>query len=106
MIVVRTVMQGKFGQGGRLAAGFIESNRKMMDEMSKVMGGPRRWRVLTDLSGPFDNVVMEVEVESLAEWEKARAALFSLPTFQESMRATSELVEGGGSEFWTVEAEG
>ncbi len=106
MIVVRTVMQAKFGRGGELATKFVEINQRTMDDMSRAMGGKRRWRVFTDLSGTFDNVVFEIEAENLAEWEKARGILFSLPSFRDAMAATVDLVEGGRNELWTLEAEG
>ena len=106
MIVVRTVFQAKFGKGGELAAKMGEGNKQLADEMNRRMGGPRRWRVLTDLSGSFDTVVFEVEAENLAEWEKARAAMFQMPEFQQSMAQTQDLIVGGRNELWTIEAEG
>lgn len=102
MIVVRTVFQASFGHGGELAAQFGDVNRAMMEEL----GVQRRWRVLTDLSGPFDTVVLEVEVENLAEWEQARPRLFASQSFQESMARTQGLVVSGRNELYTVEAEG
>jgi hypothetical protein len=102
MIVVRTVLQGNFGTGGRLAATFSKTASAMMAES----GTPRRWRVLTDLSGQFDTVVQEVEVESLAEWETMRVKLFELAAFRDSMASMQELVVLGRNELWTVEAEG
>ena len=102
MIVVRSVFQAKFGTGGRLAATLSEASGPMMAES----GTPRRWRVLTDLSGSFDTVVQEVEAESLAEWETMRIKLFELAAFRDSMAVVSELVVSGHNELWTVEAQG
>jgi hypothetical protein len=102
MIVVRTVLQAQFGAGGRLAASFGQAAGAMMAEA----GSARRWRVLTDLSGAFDTVVQEIEVESLAEWEAMRARLFELTAFRETMAQMQELVVSGRNELWTVEAEG
>jgi hypothetical protein len=102
MIVVRTVLQAKFGTGGKLAASFRETSRSMMAEM----GTKRRWRVLTDLSGPFDTIVQEVEAESLAEWETMRTKLFELEAFRDSMAVMQEMVVTGRNELWTLEAEG
>jgi hypothetical protein len=102
MIVVRIVLQGKFGTGGRLAANLSEASKSMMVDM----GTPRRWRILTDLSGPFDTVVQEIEAESLAEWEIMRVRLFELAAFRDSMATMQELVGSGRNELWTVEAEG
>ncbi len=101
MIVVRTVLQGKFGTGGKIAATLSEVSKAMMAGM----GTPRRWRVLTDLSGPYDTVVQEVEAESLAEWETMRVKLFELGAFRESMATMQELVASGRNELWTIEAE-
>jgi hypothetical protein len=106
MIVVRTVFQAQFGKGGELAARMAEGNRQLAEEMGRQLGGQRRWRILTDLSGGFDTVVFEVEGESLAEWERARALLFQLPAFRESMAQTQGLIVGGRNELWTIEAEG
>lgn len=52
MIVVRQVFQATFGQGGALAAAMAEGIAQMMPGMTT----PRRWRVLTDRSGPFNSV--------------------------------------------------
>ena len=58
------------------------------------------------MSGQFDTVVQEVEVESLAEWETMRVKLFELAAFRDSMASMQELVVLGRNELWTVEAEG
>jgi hypothetical protein len=102
MIVVRTVLQAKFGTAGRLAASLTQASSAMMAEA----GAPRRWRVLTDLSGPFDTVVQEVEAESLAEWEAMRARLFESSAFRESMAAMRESIVSGRNELWTIEGQG
>jgi len=65
MIIVRMVFQASYGKGGELAAAMAASAKQVVAEM----GGDHRWKVMTDLSGPFDTVVQEIEVASLAEWE-------------------------------------
>jgi hypothetical protein len=102
MIVVRTVLQAKFGSGGKLAESFVKTSKSMMAEM----GVKRRWRVLTDLSGPYDTVIQEVEAESLAEWETMRAKMFELTAFRESFAVIQPIIVSGRNELWTVEAEG
>jgi hypothetical protein len=67
MIVVRTVFQAQFGQGGKLAARFVEGYRRYAEEMGPQPGAQGRWRILTDLAGGFDTVVFESEAESLAD---------------------------------------
>ncbi|HKG26095.1 MAG TPA: hypothetical protein VKB09_10635 [Thermomicrobiales bacterium] len=102
MILVRTVMQAKFGMGGQLAAAMKEGNAQLTADLGP--SGP--WRLLTDLSGGFDRVILEMQVESLAEWERQRAALFSSPAFGEMMGRTAGMIEGGANELYTIEAEG
>lgn len=63
IIVVRNVLQSAFGRGGELAAQMAEGNRAIVADL----GMQRRSRVLTDLGGSFDSVVIEVEAECLAE---------------------------------------
>jgi hypothetical protein len=106
MILARTVFQGKFGTGGKLAAAMSKDNEEYAAAMEKAIGARRKWRVLTDLSGSFDTVVFEVEAESLAEWEKARAAMFQMEDFGEAMAETEDMIIGGRNEYWTIEAQG
>ena len=62
-----------------------------------------RVRILTDLSGLFDTVVQEMEVESLAEWERLRAEIFSNPDFQQSQASGELPFESGRTKFYTIE---
>ena len=102
MIVVRNVFQAKVGRAGELARVMAESFR----QQDGSAGGPAAWRILTDLSGPFDTVVMEVEAESLAAWEQARSAMFTTSEFQDSFASTSDMIVSGRNELYTLEARG
>jgi hypothetical protein len=102
MIVVRTVIQAQFGKGGEVAANMAQSIGGMMDEL----GQHRKWRVMTDLSGPFDTVVLEVDANDLAEWERIRPKLFQTKAFGESMGRVQGMLASGRNEFYTVEGEG
>ena len=57
MLLIREVFTAKPGQASKLAKLFKKMN---------MPGG----RIMTDLSGPYNTVVMEMEVKNLAEWEK------------------------------------
>lgn len=57
MIVVREIFTAKPGQASKLAKLFKKMN----------MPGAR---IMTDLVGDYNTVVMEAQVNSLAEWEK------------------------------------
>lgn len=103
MIVVRTVFQAQFGKGGELAAITAQGMQQLVQEM----GTGSKWRVMTDLSGPFDTVIIEVEEESLAAWEQRRAQMFGAKGFQEMMAKTQALIQGGGrNELYTLESQG
>lgn len=100
MILVRSVLQAKFGKGGELARLAIETDQRLARET----GWDGRWRILTDLSGTFDTVVLETEVESMAAWEQLRQRLFAHPAFQDSMPRMQNLVQSGHGEYFTIEA--
>ena len=57
MIIVREIFTAKPGQASKLAKLFKKMN----------MPGAR---IMTDLVGDYNTVVMEAQVNSLAEWEK------------------------------------
>jgi hypothetical protein len=106
MIIVRTVFQGSYGKGGELAAAQTAAAKQFIAEM----GGDHRWKVMSDLSGPFDTVAMEVEMASLAEWEGLRSRLFASSAFREAMASSlgvaRALTVSGRTEYWTVEGQG
>jgi hypothetical protein len=104
MILVRSVLHGKFGTGGDLAAAVVDGMKKM--QASGVGSQGSSWRVLTDLSGTFDSVVIEGTAENLGEWQRMRDEMFASPEFGESMRSTYELVASGHQDFYNIEGEG
>jgi len=100
MILVRIVFQTKWGRAQEVVDEFKQSEAMMR----RVTGSNGRVRILTDLSGPFHTVVQEIEVESLAEWERQRAAMFSDPEFQQRQASSDLPFESGRLEFYTIEA--
>jgi hypothetical protein len=100
MILVRQVFQTKWGKADEFAALMAADNQ----EMAKALGADHAWRVLTDLSGPFHTVVLEVEMESMAQWEQFRSQMFQNPEIGREMERSGELVESGRSEMYTIEA--
>ena len=102
MVLVRIVCQARFGKANEVVAGFQRSQA-----IIRHMVAPNvRFRLLTDLSGPFDTVVQEVEVESLAEWERLRTLIFSNPQVQAAEAALPDIIESGRMEYYTIEADG
>ena len=106
MIIVRTVFQGSYGKGGELAA----LQTAMAEKVVAELGGGHPWKVMSDLSGPFDTIVMEVEAANLAEWEGIRSRMFESAAFREAMATTMgaarALTVSGRTEYWTVEGRG
>ena len=100
MIVVRFVLQTKSGE----AEDVVKNFQKNAEMMRRLTGTEGKVRLLTDLSGPFDTVVQEVELESLAEWERVRANIFSDPEFQATQSDGESPVVSGRTEFYTLEA--
>ena len=97
MILVRYVFQVKWGRTHEVVAAF----KKAEETMGEMYGHSR---ILTDLSGQFNTVVQEIELESLAEWERGRAEIFAKPEFQKMMADTADLFESGRAEFYTIES--
>ena len=101
MILVRFVFQAKSGKAGQV----VEQFKQNEEVMRRIVGPDVRIRILTDLSGSFDTVVQEMEVESLAEWERLRAAMFAVPEFQEAQASRESPFISGRTEFYTIEAD-
>lgn len=66
-------------------------------------GAGRRPRILTDVSGPMFQAVIEIETDDLAAWEANRRKLFKRPEFQVWFVQLTNAVEAGAHEFYRVE---
>ncbi len=99
MILVRQVFQTQVGRSQEVAAMIMQG----VAEFSRTAGPHVHGRVLTDLSGPFGTVVLELEVESLAEWERLRAAMSADPKGQQGSSSATPAFTGGYQEFYTIE---
>lgn len=101
MVVVRMVFQTKWNQVERVVAELKENAKAMRS----ALGPDAHVRILTDLSGPFYTLVQEIEVASLAEWERIRAAMFANPEFQQMASSQEENpFISGRAEYYTLEA--
>lgn len=72
-------------------------------EFFKVGSKPR---ILTDLSGPMFQAVIEIETESLSAWESQRRTLYREVEFQVWFNQMMTSVEAGTHEFFRVEYTG
>ncbi len=98
MLVARQVFRAKYGRGDELVALFKELNTRMQEGGGS---GPR-FRILTDVTGPFFTVVSEVEVESLAAWEGGFRESMDRPWMGEWFGRMMPLVESGSREFYNI----
>jgi hypothetical protein len=98
MLVARQVFQAKYGRGDELVTLFQELNTRMQDASETAP----RFRILTDVTGPFFTVVTEVEVESLATWEGGFREAMNQPWMGEWFGRMMPLVESGRREFYNI----
>lgn len=98
MLVARQVFQAKYGRGDELVALFKEMNETILGGLES----GQRFRILTDVTGPFFTVVTELEVETLAAWEGPFRTMMQHPAMGELFSRMMPLVESGHREFYTV----
>jgi hypothetical protein len=96
--VIREVFTAKPGQAGKLAKLF-----------KKGFASPMKARVLTDVVGNYNTVIMEVEMTSLADWEKSMAEHKAGrqdpkldPKVAEEMAKYTEMYQRGRREIFQV----
>lgn len=92
MYVVREVFTAKPGSASKLAAQF----KAVFKEIGM------NSRVLTDHIGPFNTVVLETEVGSLAEFEQKMAEIMGRTDLLDKMKGYTELYQTGRREIWKV----
>jgi hypothetical protein len=99
MIVIRNVFRLKFGKAREAVALFKEGHA-----IQKRVGAGMDFqtRMLTDVTGPFYTVVVEVSVPSLAEFEAAAPRLMGDKDWQANYQKVAALVESGHREVFSV----
>lgn len=93
MVIVRNSFIAKPGQAGKLA-----THMKEVANVAKL----RNVRVTTDLTGDFNQVVMEHEVESVSEFEELMKRYQSDPEIREKSKGYTELWITGRRELFRV----
>jgi hypothetical protein len=93
MIIVRNSFIAKPGQAGKLAA--------QLKEMAAAGQLPKH-RVLTDVTGEFNSVVMEYEVESVVGFEETFKRYTSDPQIREKAKGYTDLWISGSRELFRV----
>ena len=93
MIVVRNCFIAKPGCASKLAAMFKET---------AVAAEIPNHRVLTDLVGEFNQVILEYEVANIAEFEQRMREYTSKEVFREKMKGYTDLWISGKREILNV----
>ncbi len=99
MIVVRNVFRLKFGKAREAVALFKES---IAIQQRAGAGAALPTRLLTDVTGPFYTVVLEITAPTLATFEAEAPRLMGNPEWQATYRKISDLVESGSREVFTL----
>jgi hypothetical protein len=99
MIVIRNVFRLKFGKAREAVALFKES-----DAIQKRVGAGADFqvRLLTDVTGAFYTVVMEITAPSLAAFEAGAPQLMGNKDWQANYQKITTLVESGYREVFSV----
>jgi len=99
MIVIRNVFRLKFGKAREAVALFKEGMA-----IQRRLGANVEWssRLLTDLTGPFYTVVLELTVPNLAAFEENAPRFMGDKDFQANYQKVSALVESGSREIFTL----
>jgi hypothetical protein len=100
MILVRSEFQCKPGRVQEMIDNF-----KAMAPMMKQQSVIKRTRLMTDLSGNFDTVVVESEVESIDAYYAMMQAAFADPDLQsEQAGSMNNIYKNGQRNFYKIEA--
>jgi hypothetical protein len=94
---VRDIFRCKPGK----AKDLVEKFKRSMASMEQVDGFTRP-QIMVDAVADYWTVVLEGEVESLAQFEKHMSEFSGRPDVREAMAGYMDLVEGGHREIWRI----
>jgi hypothetical protein len=104
MVIIRNVFQLKFGKA-RDAVAIARDSIAIQKRLAQKAGVDFRSRVLTDVTGPFYTLVLELSVPSVAAFEQNAATFMGDSEWQANYQKLVPLVESGYREIFTVVAE-
>jgi len=93
MIVVRNCFVARPGLASKLAA--------QLKEAAAAAQMPT-WRVLTDLTGDFNRVILEYEAANVSEFESRMKQYMTDTVFREKMKGYTDLYVTGSREILQV----
>jgi hypothetical protein len=101
MIVVRNVFQLKYGKA-REAIALMKEGLEI--QKRALAGVDFSTRVLTDVTGPFYTLVLELTIANLVTFETNAPRLFADKDMQANMQKMGALVDSGSREVFTIVA--
>jgi hypothetical protein len=101
MVVIRNVFRLKFGKA-REAVALFKEGIAIQKKVGAGAGVDFSTRLLTDLTGPFYTVVLEITVPNLGAFEAAAPKLMGDKDWQANYQKVAALVESGEREMFTV----
>jgi hypothetical protein len=99
MVVIRNVFQLKFGKAKEAVAVVKEG---LAIQKRALSGVDFSTRLLTDVTGPFYTLVLELTVPSLGVFESYAPRLFGDKDWQANYQKLAPLVDSGYREVFTV----
>lgn len=99
MIVIRNVFQLKFGKAREAVALMKEG---VAIQKRALAGVDFSTRLLTDVTGPFYTLVLELTVPNFATFESYAPRLFGDKEWQANYQQVAPLVESGHREVFTI----
>ena len=99
MIVVRNVFRLKFGKAREAVALMKEG---LAIQKKALAGVDFSTRVLTDVTGPFYTLVLELTMPNLATFEANAPKLFGDKEWQANYQKVAPLVESGYREVFSI----
>ena len=99
MILVRNVFRLKYGKAREAVALVKEA---LAIQQRAITGVEFSTRVLTDVTGPFYTLVVELTVPNLASFEAHAPKLFADKEWQANFQKMTPLVESGYREIFTI----
>ncbi len=93
MIVVRNIFVAKPGNASKLAA-------QIKEAAGTIMHG--KFRVLTDLTGDFNRVVLEYEAANVGEFEANMKEYATNEAFRAKMKGYTDLWSAGSREIMQI----
>ena len=99
MVVIRNVFQLKFGKAKEAVPLMKEGLAIQQKALSDVEFSAR---LLTDVTGPFYTLVLEITVPNLAAFESSASRIFADTAWQANYQKFGALVESGYREVFNV----